>query len=140
MNAALTAEVRALLETIEARGLRRNLARWRSQVEQLIAEGEAEGGAAFPKFSATWDYFAVYEALLPKLGLLPPHRTSLIVRFYVAAKSSSEVLMHRSGDARAPIPFPRLLDHLRTEERLADRTIGIAHAIVGETIVTMPHA
>ncbi|WP_139198101.1 hypothetical protein [Sphingomonas gellani] len=95
MDAALTAEVKALLETIEARGFLRSLNRCLGEAERLVAAEQGETPLVFPQFSMTWDYFAVFEALRPKLGLLPAQRTSLVTCFYVAAKSSCEMLIRR---------------------------------------------
>lgn len=131
IRAALTAEVSALLVVIKQRGLRTNLAVYREAAETLLAAGDTETRLPFPQFSATFNYFATYDALLPDIGRLYANDARNFTEFYVLAKSASEMMMRRPGPGMEPMPPARLLAHLETEERLADAVITKGKALIG---------
>lgn len=130
MEAALAAEIAALLTTIEVRGLLSYLSHVREYIEQLLEAGESERPIFFPRVSATWNYFATYDALLPKIGLLSAHKARALTNFYVSARSSSEMMLRRPGSTQLPLPARQMIGHLLTEEKLIVRLVGIGHAIL----------
>ncbi|MGS1016668.1 hypothetical protein [Allosphingosinicella humi] len=90
---ALAAEVEAITRLVNHR---RYLHLHVSEAEQcraLIAQGRGHEMVPGFQIALQQDYFALFNSLGAKIGLLKPYHADRIVRFYVLAKSATENML-----------------------------------------------
>lgn len=87
---ALCAEVGALTRLINHRGYLAGFYEARAENARRVSNGDGEGAATWYIIDLRQNYFIVFEALTPKLGLIDPYYASQITRFYTYLKSVSE--------------------------------------------------
>lgn len=94
---ALVAEVEAITRLIHHRGFIPNMLETQGKARAQIQAGRGADEAEYIVISLKQNYFATYEASLPKLGLLDPYWADRITRFYTFAKAVTE-----NYDPRSP--------------------------------------
>jgi hypothetical protein len=119
--AALAGEIGALIDIAERR-------KYVAAFEAAIAANHSTGSPVGVSVSARRNYFAVFDALVSKLGLLPPDVARDTAGFYVSAKS----LLEDSDDLREGLATPQEIP-LRMQQtlELLVATLALGHRLVG---------
>jgi len=87
---AICAEVEAINRLANHRQFLAGFLLHRQLNADLVAKGHGNEPAQWLVLELTQNYFATYDALLPKLGLLHPYFNDRITRFYTYAKAVTE--------------------------------------------------
>jgi hypothetical protein len=87
---AIVAEVEALARLMHHRGFRSQILQFQTVAAQMVQSGH--GASAIPTLTISLDhnYWATYEALTAKIGLLHPYHADRITRFYTFIKAAHE--------------------------------------------------
>lgn len=122
---ALVSEVEALARLIHHRGFRKAILHYRSQAMELVQAGQ--GQADFPGLliPAEHNYFATYDALISKIGLLDPYYADRITRFYTLVKAVHENYLPTSPHQQNATAAERV-EHFTSDLMLLDSIMILA--------------
>lgn len=93
---ALVAEVEAITRMVNHRRYLHFHVLQAERCRALIAEGRGHEMMSGIQVALQQDYFALFNSLGAKIGLLNPYHADRIVRFYVLAKSATENMLQGS--------------------------------------------
>lgn len=86
----MRAEIDAINRLARHRQFLASFQTYRASNAQRVASGEGNGPADWLVLELTHNYFAVYDALTPKLGMLNPYYALRISQFYTYARAVTE--------------------------------------------------
>jgi hypothetical protein len=130
LRSGLHGALTALLDVVEARGVRRHLDNCARELEGVIERGDGHRKVYFPQIPANNDYFAAFDKLIPSIGLLNKKEAYRFLRFINLAKSSTEMLIYRPGISFAIAPAKDMIETIRSEARVMDLAIEAGRAIL----------
>lgn len=130
LRSGLRGALTALLDVVEARGVRRHLDNSAQELEDVIRRGDGHRKVYFPQIPANNDYFAAFDKLIPSIGLLNRREAHRFLRFINLAKSSTEVLIFRPGVSFGIAPASEMIETIRSEARVMDLAIEAGRAIL----------
>ena len=105
LSQAILGEIQSLTSLMEKRKYIENLERWKQEINET-SESPNRAFMAIPKFN----YFAVYDANLGKIGSLPWYSTIYVTKFYVLTKSLLEDFTSKELYSREPKVVLGILD------------------------------
>jgi hypothetical protein len=122
---ALAAEVDAICRLVRHR-------RYLVAIRELLQHVKNGGEPAYLSIDIRQNYFAVFDALAPKLGMLSPKKAAIIVNFYAYCKSVIDST-HPDGNLSAGARPEDLSLNIVEVERLMTAVLSL-----GDEIVQMP--
>ena len=105
LSQAILGEIQSLISLIEKRDYVGNLERWKREIDET-SKSPNRAFMATPRFN----YFAVYDANLGKIGCLPWYSTIYVTKFYVLTKSLIEDFTNKELYSREPHIVREILD------------------------------
>lgn len=127
---ALVAEVDSLARIARHRRYLEAYISGRDGFREMVGAGHGEALGSLGVLQVQADYFAVFDALRPKLGLLTPMQSSRIIRFYVLAKTVLENARPDSQWVTGQHPVSELLEVLENDIAVLEAVLGLADEIV----------
>ncbi len=122
---ALAAEVDAICRLVRHR-------RYLVAIRELLEHINNGGEPAYLSVDVRQNYFAVFDALAPKLGSIAPNKAAKIVNFYAYCKSAIDSLRPDGNLSVGARPEDLTLNLVEVERLLA------AVLFLGDEIVQMP--
>jgi hypothetical protein len=122
---ALAAEVDAICRLVRHR-------RYLDATRELLESVKAGGEPAFFSADIRQNYFAVFDALAPKLGMLAPANAAKIVNFYAYCKSVIDSMLPDGNLSAGASPDDLTLNLIEVERILT------AVLSLGDEIVQLP--
>ena len=112
---ALVAEVESLKRLIHHRGFIRQFVLVANECRNLSSQGR--GAEMYPTFtiSVSEDYFSLFNALSPKIGLLDRYQADRIVRFYVLVKAAKENFTSDAPWTKKPVTVNAMLQIIESD-------------------------
>jgi hypothetical protein len=130
LRSGLRGALSALLDVVEARGVRRHLDSCARELHDVIKRGDGHRKVYFPQIPANNDYFAAFDKLIPSIGILRRKEAHRFLRFINLAKSSTEMLIFRPGVDFGIAPATEMIEKIHSEARVMDMAIEAGRAIL----------
>ena len=135
---ALVAEVEAITRLIDHRQFIPAMLATQESARIKIQTGQGSDPTDFITVSLKQNYFATYEASLPKIGLLDPYWADRITRFYTFTKAVTENYSPDSPFSQVPLSA-HLVDEIMTNDLMLLHTVVVlGHHISSQSRTIVP--